>query len=279
MIKIIKYIFKITILLCLIIGGCLFYAFQIEPYRLTINEFEINQTSSNQLKIVQFSDTHIKEDFTYQNLDNIVNHINQQDPDIVIFTGDLYDNYVKYNDNINIINQLQKIKAKYAKIAIWGNRDYGGGASREYENIIENSGWTILKNQNYYISTDNDKQILITGLDDSIFSNAKMPDVHHTNYDYQILLSHEPDTTDLFSEYRYDLILSGHSHGGQIDIPLLPAISQKAASSTSYASKYTGGMYKLNDKTNLYVNTGIGTTHISARLGVVPEIAVFTIYL
>ena len=108
MIKIIKYIFKITILLCLIIGGCLFYAFQIEPYRLTINEFEINQTSSNQLKIVQFSDTHIKEDFTYQNLDNIVNHINQQDPDIVIFTGDLYDNYAKYNDNINIINQLQK---------------------------------------------------------------------------------------------------------------------------------------------------------------------------
>lgn len=279
MIRIIKYILKIIILLCIIIGGCLFYAFHIEPYRLTINQFEINPNNSQQLKVVQFSDIHIKEDFTYQNLDRIVNQINQQDPDIVIFTGDLYDNYANYNDDTNIINQLQKIKANYAKIAIWGNRDYGGGASREYENIMTKAGWTILKNQNFDITTDNDKQILITGLDDSILGKVEMPDTDHSHYDYQILLSHEPDTADLFREYSYDLILSGHSHGGQIDIPLLPAISQKAASSTSYASKYTGGMYKLNDKTSLYVNTGIGTTHISARFGVVPEIAVFKVNL
>lgn len=279
MIRIIKYILKIIILLCIIIGGCLFYAFRIEPYRLTINQFEINPNNSQQLKVVQFSDIHIKEDFTYQNLDRIVNQINQQDPDIVIFTGDLYDNYANYNDDTNIINQLQKMKANYAKIAIWGNRDYGGGASREYENIMTKAGWTILKNQNFDITTDNDKQILITGLDDSILGKVEMPDTDHSHYDYQILLSHEPDTADLFREYSYDLILSGHSHGGQIDIPLLPAISQKAASSTSYASKYTGGMYKLNDKTSLYVNTGIGTTHISARFGVVPEIAVFKVNL
>lgn len=279
MIRIIKYILKIIILLCIIIGGCLFYAFRIEPYRLTINQFEINPNNSQQLKVVQFSDIHIKEDFTYQNLDRIVNQINQQDPDIVIFTGDLYDNYANYNDDTNIINQLQKMKANYAKIAIWGNRDYGGGASREYENIMTKAGWTILKNQNFDITTDNDKQILITGLDDSILGKVEMPDTDHSHYDYQILLNHEPDTADLFREYSYDLILSGHSHGGQIDIPLLPAISQKAASSTSYASKYTGGMYKLNDKTSLYVNTGIGTTHISARFGVVPEIAVFKVNL
>lgn len=74
-------------------------------------------------------------------------------------------------------------------------------------------------------------------------------------------------------------MLSGHSHGGQVNIPFIPAINQKAVSSTFLAANYAGGMYKLNSKTKMYVNTGIGTTHISARFGVVPEISVFHIYL
>ena len=97
--------------------------------------------------------------------------------------------------------------------------------------------------------------------------------------DYEILLTHEPDTADTFLEYDYDLVLSGHSHGGQIRIPFFPEINRKAVLSTSLAAKYTGGMYQLGSNTNMYVNTGIGTTHISVRFGVVPEISVFMIYL
>lgn len=87
------------------------------------------------------------------------------------------------------------------------------------------------------------------------------------------------DTADSFQEYPYDLVLSGHSHGGQVNIPFIPAINQKAISSTNLAKNYVSGMYELNSKTKIYVNTGIGTTHVSGRLGVVPEISIFHIYL
>lgn len=175
---------------------------------------------------------------------------------------------------------MEKINATYDKIAIWGNRDCGGGAARQYENIMQQSGFTVLKNENWYVTTDSDKKILFTGLDDSMLGNVYMPDstkIYDSNYN--ILLIHEPDTADSFQEYPYDLVLSGHSHGGQVNIPFIPAINQKAISSTNLAKNYVSGMYELNSKTKIYVNTGIGTTHVSGRLGVVPEISIFHIYL
>lgn len=282
--KIIKFILTFILILIVGTGSCLFYAFQIEPYRLKVNEYYLNekQQSGEPVKIVQFSDVHIKEDFTYKNLDKVVNSINRQKPDVVIFTGDLYDNYAKYHDNKNIIAALQKIEAKYDKIAIWGNRDYGGGAVRQYENIMKQAGFTLLKNENRSVTFENGKKILFTGLDDSMLGEAYMPDTTKTeDAKYHVLLSHEPDTVGDYTDYQYGLALSGHSHGGQVNIPFLPAINEKAVSATSLSTKYAGGMYSLDsggDK-KIYVNTGIGTTHISARFGVVPEISVFYIFL
>lgn len=280
MLKFLKIFLVTTLLLILFAGSCIFYAFKIEPYRITVNEVSLNEKTSDFVKVVQFSDTHIKEDFTYKNLDKVVNKINGENPDVVVFTGDLYDNYAKYHDDDIIIKELQKINAKYDKIAIWGNRDYGGGAVRQYESIMEQSGFTVLKNRNWYITTDTDKKILFTGLDDSMLGNVCMPDSTKIyESDYNVLLIHEPDTADSFQEYPYDLTLSGHSHGGQVNIPFLPAINKKVVSYTSFSTNYVGGMYEFNRDKKMYVNTGIGTTHISARFGVVPEISVFTIYL
>lgn len=280
MIKFLKILFGTVLTILILIGSCVFYAFKIEPYRITSNQLSLNEKTSDFIKVVQFSDTHIKEDFTYKNLDKVVNYINKQNPDVVVFTGDLYDNYAKYHDDENIIKELQKINATHDKIAVLGNRDYGGGAARQYENIMEQSGFTVLKNGNWYVTTDSNKKILFTGLDDSMLGNVYMPDSTKIyDSDYDVLLTHEPDTADSFREYSYDLVLSGHSHGGQVNIPFIPAINQKAVSSTFLAANYAGGMYKLNSKTKMYVNTGIGTTHISARFGVVPEISVFHIYL
>lgn len=240
--KLLKFLYISVCTILLLAGSCMFYAFKIEPYRITANKTDLNEKSSDFVRVVQFSDVHIKEDFTYKNLDKIVNKINKQNPDVVVFTGDLYDNYAEYHEDDLLIKELQKINAKYDKIAIWGNRDYGGGAARQYENIMTQSGFTVLKNGNWYVTT-------------------------------------EPDTADSFQEYPYDLILSGHSHGGQVNIPFFPAVNQAAVSFTALTTNYAGGMYELNADTKLYVNTGIGTTHISARFGVVPEISVFTIYL
>lgn len=280
--KFLRFVFLSLAAVFLLAGSCVFYAFKIEPYRLTVHEYCLTKQQADKapVKIVQFSDVHIKEDFTYRNLTKVVHAVNRQNPDIVVFTGDLYDNYAKYRDDANIIEELQKIEARYDKIAIWGNHDYGGGAIRQYENIMEQAGFTLLKNGNWYVTTETGKTIMFTGLDDSMMGNVYMPDFTKIyDSDYDVLLTHEPDTADDFREYGYDLTLSGHSHGGQVDIPFLAFINQKAVASTSLAKKYAGGMYQTDGDHRIYVNTGIGTTHISARFGVVPEISVFRIYL
>ena len=282
--KILKRILIVFTLLILVIGGCIYYAFKIEPYRVTLNEFALNEAKPDRehLKIVQISDLHIKADFTYKNLDKVIKKVNEQNPDIVIFTGDLYDNYAIYRDDENIVTALQKIEASYGKIAIWGNRDYGGGAERTYAAVMEDAGFTLLKNENWYITLNNGKRVLFTGLDDALLGHPVMPDgTKIYDSDYELLLSHEPDNVEPYMNYDYDIALSGHSHGGQINIPFLPFVNEMALTVTALSSKYSGGMYTFDDNAikQLYVNTGIGTTHISARFGVVPEVTLFHIYV
>lgn len=282
--KILKRILIVFTLLILVIGGCIYYAFKIEPYRVTLNEFTLNEEKPDRehLKIVQISDLHIKADFTYKNLDKVIKKVNEQNPDIVIFTGDLYDNYAIYRDDENIVTALQKIEAGYGKIAIWGNRDYGGGAERTYAAVMEDAGFTLLKNENWYITLNNGKRVLFTGLDDALLGHPVMPDgTKIYDSDYELLLSHEPDNVEPYMNYDYDIALSGHSHGGQINIPFLPFVNEMALTVTALSSKYSGGMYTFDDNAikQLYVNTGIGTTHISARFGVVPEVTLFHIYV
>lgn len=282
--RILKRIFVFLLLLIVAAAGCIFYAFKIEPYRVTVNEYTLNEESAGKehLKVVQFSDVHIKGDFTYEDMDKVVERINEQDADIVLFTGDLYDNYAQYNDDENIIAELQKIEARYEKIAIWGNRDCGGGAANAYDSIMERGGFTLLQNENWYVTLDSGKSILFTGLDDALLGSPSMPDdTKIYESDYEILLSHEPDNVDNYMNYDYDISLSGHSHGGQINIPFLPFVNEMALTATALSSKYGGGMYHFDDAKmkQLYVNTGIGTTHISARFGVVPEITLFHIYI
>lgn len=280
--RILKKIVIICLVLVFLFSASVFYAFKIEPYRIRINEYTLNKQESDMssVKIVQISDLHIKEDYTYENLSRIVNNINRQAPDIVLFTGDLYDNYAKYRDDENVIAELKRINARYHKIAVWGNHDYGGGAVRQYEAIMERAGFQLLKNENLFITINNGKRLLFTGLDDSLLGNPYMPD-GALKYDseYRILLTHELDVVTKYMNYNYDAIFSGHSHGGQINIPFLPSVNEKAVTATALSSKYSGGMYTLEEHKKLYVSTGIGTTHVSARFGVIPEIAVFYLYL
>lgn len=282
--KILKRLFFAVGFLFLLFAACIFYAFRIEPFRISLNTYTVSEkkTNTEPVKIIQISDIHIKEDFTYKNLEKIVKKINGQSPDLIVFTGDLYDNYAKYRDDGHIISELKKLNAAYGKIAIWGNRDYGGGAVRKYKEIMELSGFTLLKNENMFITLEDGKKIHFTGLDDSLLGQPVMPDMAETDRaDIKILLTHEPDSILEFYEEDFLLTLSGHSHGGQIQIPFLPFINEKAVAATALSARYSGGMYQVGDggKQSLYVNTGIGTTHISARFGVVPEIAVFEIYI
>ncbi|WP_252247153.1 metallophosphoesterase [Clostridium sp. ZBS4] len=278
--KILKRIFITIILMPAICFGIFAYSIYVEPNLLSVKNIEINNSSNikneDTIKIAQISDIHLGEYYTIDKLEKLVNKVNSQNADIIVFTGDLFDNVSKFEDTSKVAPILKKLNAKIGKYAIYGNHDYGGGAKNIYKNVMEDSGFKILVNDQANVKLDSGKTISILGLDDALLGN---PDVEKTarnikENNYNLLLLHEPDLSDKFVSYNIDLILAGHSHGGQVKIPFLGEIV-----TPPLAEKYKDGLYNLNTQRNtqLYVNSGIGNTKMPFRFMNVPEVSIFEI--
>lgn len=264
----------------LLILGTGFYATEIEPKVLSVTRIDIEnryvQESFNGKTIIQFSDTHLGPDYTIDQLQSLVDRMNLLKPDMVVFTGDLFDNYAEYGSKNRKLAQkvLAKIEAPLGKYAVYGNHDRGGGGSRVYKEYMEEAGFMVLVNEVHTITSANGERLTITGLDDFLLG---IPMIERTlqslrHQDFNLLLVHEPDVADRFTDYPIDLQLSGHSHGGQVSIPFL-----KPLITTSLGNKYIEGLYSLEGKIRpltLYVNRGIGTTRLPIRLFEKPELTV-----
>lgn len=272
-----KFFWKI---LCFfILSSVLFYAYAryVEPVLLTVQYENISNnliSHEKDIKVIQFSDTHISEFFTMDNLKKTVDKINMEKPDIVVFTGDLIDKYNEYDnkDNIHEIWEiLSQIEAPLGKYAIYGNHDYGGGAERVFKQIMANSGFHLLINEKVNIDEYN---INIIGMDDSIFGtfDKELIESYLDKDSFNIILSHEPDVAEYFFEYNVNLFLTGHSHGGQINLPIISYMPP-------LAKNYKRGMYLIDNysQTRIYVNVGLGTSKIPMRFMATPELTVFNL--
>lgn len=273
-----KKFFSFLFIIFFIVASVFIYARFIEPNLLTVHYENIKNSrmneEQNELKILQFSDMHISRYFDDKHIKKVVEKINEENPDIVFFTGDLIDEYSSYGkkDSINEIwEELSLINAPLGKYAVYGNHDYGGGAEYVYKEIMENSGFVLLKNEKVILK---DYNINIIGMDDSIFGEIEKEKVIGSLDDDKcnIVLSHEPDIVDSMLEYSIDLFLSGHSHGGQVNLPVikfLPVLGKK----------YISGMYSFDNfrQTKLYVNMGLGTSKIPLRFMAPPELTIITI--
>lgn len=267
-----RYKFFIIFLLTIILTPV--YAFKVEPNLVKINHINIgNSQTEKELKVVQISDIQVSEEYDTSHLDQIIKKVNSENPDLIVFTGDLFDNYAKYSHELEITQKLNELHSKIGKFAVWGNHDYGGGAAQIFERVMTNGGFTVLKNYGETIELKSGKRLFIGGLDDSLLGNPSVSQTlaYRQNADFSILLTHEPDVADKFVGFNTQLILAGHSHGGQIKLPFYEV-------KNVLAKKYTHGLYTLSDGAKLYVNTGLGTTSIHARLGVIPEVSSFSIH-
>lgn len=235
----------------------------------------INKGGEEKLKVVQITDIHLGEFYNLNQLEKVVKKINGLDADIVIFTGDLIDNASTYNEIDNIAEVLKEIKCKTGKYAIYGNHDYGGGAVRYYEDIMNKGGFEVLKNEGTTIGFK-DKHIKFFGADDGLMGKQNLDKTMSriNKKSINLLLLHEPDLVKKYSNYPVDLVLSGHSHGGQIYIPFYGPLKKNVLS-----EKYTKGFYKLNNirETKIYVNSGLGNTKVPFRLFNIPQISVFNL--
>lgn len=273
MIKKTKGIGVVTLILVIVVFLIIYITF-IERKLVIAREYkiEINSEAENKIKVVQFTDTQLGEYYSIKDLKKAVNKINNLNPDIVIFTGDLIDNFSKYEDREKVSEILEDIRANIGKYAVYGNHDYGGGAVRNYETIMKSGGFIVLKNSNEKIEYRG-KLINIFGCDDALFGKYNveetMKGIKESNLN--ILAIHEPDISEKFKEYPINLILSGHSHGGQIYLPFIGPLKKNILS-----KKYNRGMYSLKN-IKLYVNTGLGNTKMPFRFLTIPEISVFNI--
>ncbi len=272
MFRFIKTILRL-IVLCIVIGALAFtYARYIEPKMLQTKDVEIYsvhvQNQAEDLTIVAFADTHFSEYYTFKDFQKVVDRVNALKPDLVFFLGDLIDNYETYDeDTTKISKQLSAIEAKIGKLAVFGNHDYGGGSENYYETIMQDGGFRVLVNE--YFGLD-DYGIGIIGIDDMLIGYGDSETASYGRSDYfNLVLCHEPDVIDEILNYNVDLMLSGHTHGRQVNLSFFDSYILPP-----YGKKYPKGHYTFDNerKTQLYVNSGLGTTKLPLRFLSPPEI-------
>ena len=270
----VKIIAIITIIFCLFF----LYLRFIETKGLKVKEYKIVSSNITNdyhgLKIVHFSDIHYKTTIKYSDLEKIVEKINYINPDIVVFTGDIFDKKLTYSDNDikSLIKIFSSINASYKKYAIIGDND----TQENYKKIIGNSGFVDLNN-NYELIYNKSKQpILIAGISSGTTNvNNKLINVqeyllsNEADQIYSILLMHEPDSIKYTDSF--DLVLAGHSLNGQIKLPFIGGI-RKMNGAKTYYDEY----YKVNN-TNLYISGGLGSTTVNLRFLNKPSINFYRI--
>lgn len=220
-------------------------------------------------KIVHISDIHFGMLFGKKSVAYLVEKINKIEPDFIFITGDFLS--VNNKEKINVLaDEIIKLKAKYGVFAVFGNHDHYGDAAHLKKKLSE-GGINFLVNQAKQVSSNNDK-IWVIGIDDPYheFDDLKMAlkDVPHDAV--KILLAHSPEIIPEAVEEKIDFLLMGHTHGGQAR---LPGYKQMLYLSKSL-KKYMGGFYKIN-KTQFYVNRGIGRVTLPIRFLSPPEAAIF----
>lgn len=274
-----KVLIKIFVILLVIMVGTILYSRYIATSGLVTNEIVINDnnipTSFDGLKIVHFSDLHYTRVITKERVNDIVKEINLINPDIVVFTGDLVDTdkVLTEDDKIFLIESLSNINSTYGKYAIYGNHDIANNS----ENIIDiynKSDFNLLENEYDVIYSKNNDKLFIGGLNsvshelEDINKVMSYYDTNDNTNTYNIILLHEPDYADnIINSYdNVNLILAGHSHGGQVRLPIIGALY-----TPKNGHKYVKGYYDLNG-TSLYVTSGIGVSRYNFRLFNKPEI-------
>jgi uncharacterized protein len=220
-------------------------------------------------RIVQLSDIHADRWMTSQRIQKVVDRVNQMHPDLVVLTGDFVTrNAEEYTPNLKVLKALTPMDKT---LAILGNHDAWTNPDL-VQQTLEAAGIDVLANQ--VVTLDRGlQQLHIGGVDDVWAQRDRLQDVLAALpiTGAAILLAHEPDFADTSAATgRFDLQLSGHSHGGQVRLPFMKKFFPPLA------YKYPMGQYQVGSMIQ-YTNRGLGSSGIPIRFNCRPEITIFTL--
>lgn len=237
-------------------------------------------------KIVQISDVHSGSFFNPQKLQKAIDLINEQDADVVLFTGDMVNNYA--DEFKPFIPLFKSIKAKDGKFSILGNHDYGDyGAWNSREEKAQNiptlkyyqaeAGFKMLRNENIALEKNGEKIYLLGVENWGIKPFPQYGDLDKAlkgvpEDAIKVLMSHDPTHFDeVVKKHKTNvhLTLSGHTHGMQFGLDL----KNIKWSPVKFKYKKWADLYESEGK-YLYVNRGFGVIAYPGRVGINPEITV-----
>ena len=259
---------KIILFIILILFLLFLYARYINTHGFTVKEIAVINKNLNEayngLKIVQFSDLHYGRTTFEDDLSDVIDKINYINPDIIVFTGDLFDYKSTSDKDVELmIKYLSKLEARLFKFAVIG--DYDQKYLNEYQTIMKKSNFILLDNSSKLIYDNSSIPINIVGLTNT----NEINELYDTNY-FTITLVHKPDM--IKDIHNSNLVLAGHSMGGQIKIPFIGGMIKKEG-----AREYIDDYYEVNEQ-KLYISNGIGTENISFRLFNKPSITLYRLY-
>lgn len=247
------------------------YARFIEPYYYRIAEQDIfvrdlPQAFEN-FRITQITDVHHSRIVGIDEIDRVVSLAQSTKPDLIALTGDYTTTYRRFIEPC--ASTLGNLSAPEGVWAVLGNHDHY--TDRELTTrSLERNHIAVLNNANTKL-TRRGETLQLAGIDDWSWAGT---DWNRAFYGVDqsrpsVLLSHQPAVLDVAQTQRVSLILSGHTHGGQVTLPFVGAPARLATKDLKYAH----GLFRRGD-TQLYVSSGTGVIGLPVRLGARPEIAV-----
>jgi uncharacterized protein len=263
-------------------AGMAFYAGEISRHELQIVYRTITLPHLPDpfagFKIVQISDFHFHEYTEAAFVEAVVRRVNDAAPDLVVLTGDFvsskplprsFSRRMAYH----CAEVLSRIECPL-RHAILGNHDVLVGA-HAVTDALETHGIPLLINSSVALERDGGR-LWLAGIQDALEARpnlaAALPAGRNPDQEPLILLAHEPDFADHAVGRQISLVLSGHTHGGQIRLPFLPPLLLP-----TMGIKYVEGLFRLPDGMQLYVNRGIGAVNLPFRFRCPPEITVITL--
>ena len=243
------------------------------------------------LKVLQISDVHTGSFFDKDAVYKGIQLIKEQKAHVAVFTGDFVNN--KTDEAYEWADMFSEIKAPMGVYSILGNHDYGDyvtdwkSAEEKAKNLTDlydvhkNMGWNLLRNEHVLLEKEN-KRIGLLGVENwgdrgrfQRFGDIDKAKAGMPNVPVKILLSHDPSHFDTIVSKQHpdiDLTLSGHTHGFQFGVEF----GHFKWSPSQYIYPHWADLNKI-EKQMLYVNRGFGFLGYPGRVGILPEITVFTL--
>ncbi len=267
----------------LLTGGLLFaWSFWWEPQQLVVTRAELTlpgwPPALSGLKVALLSDLHVGSPFwDLQALSRLVQRTNAEHPDLVLLAGDYQVNDVPGGAFVApeaIAQGLSELRAPLGVIAVLGNHDWWNDGERTRQ-AFEAHGISVLEESAKALERAN-ARFCVVGLADQMTrpSNATAALATATAGVPTLLLVHEPDVFETFPRMGLSptLTLAGHTHGGQVRLPLLG----RRVVPSKFGERYAYGHVVENGR-HLYVTSGVGTSVLPVRFRVPPEIALLTL--